>query len=152
MDNQVELQVLAKLTELVELAREIRDLLRTRLPEPPPADSRLEALLRTAATALEEDSFSAVTLAETAVSSFPGAAALGKAIVAITGKNVRIRKLGHFLSRQAGRTAGGLRLVRLKERSRSGPLYRLQDLQVSNLHNLQRATGARQNISNVKEQ
>jgi hypothetical protein len=150
MDRPPELQLIAQLAEQTALLREIRDLLQARLPTPAPSDERLERLLVAIAGALDSDEdFSSESLGDAGVAALPGSAALARAIVSICGKKPKggLRRLGHFLARNAGREAGGFRLFRVS----GGDLPRYKVSPVSNRPNPGRPTELRDNANNRRK-
>jgi hypothetical protein len=113
---------------IAALLTEIRDLLRERLPPPPPVDKRLERLLLAIERVLEEAEWTVSRLFDASAEPDPIAADLRAVLLEIVGHDrpsSAHRRLGRFLAANAGAIADDLRLERLTA-SRDGVRYRVR--------------------------
>jgi hypothetical protein len=114
---------------VVALLTEIRNLLRERLPAPPPVDKRLARLLLAIERVLEEGPWTVSALFYASAEPDPIAVDLRAVVLEIVGRDrpsSAHRRLGRYLAANAGAIAGDLRLERLSAKHRDGVRYRVR--------------------------
>jgi hypothetical protein len=120
-------QLAALRGQLDQVLAEIRELKYSHCP----ADRRLPELLRAIREVEVEEEFAAAWLVDDSTDDLrAGAAALRGLLASIMGRGPgrgRVKRLGHFLARHAGASAGGLRLERVGD-SRDGATYKVAEV------------------------